>query len=117
VADAGLDQSVFQGVTVTFDGSGSRDDVGIKSYVWAFTDVTPKVLTGVHVTYRFKNVGNFDVTLNVTDAAGNWDTDTVTVSLSSSDGSFPLWDVVLVALVAVAIVIGAASFVLRGRKP
>lgn len=85
VADAGLDQSVFQGMTVTFDGSGSRDDVGIKSYVWAFTDVTPKNLTGVRPTYSFKNVGNFSVTLNVTDYSGKWDIDTMWVNVSEDN--------------------------------
>jgi parallel beta-helix repeat protein len=84
-ADAGRDQTVFQGMTVTLNGNESRDDVGIKSYVWAFTDVTPKVLTGVHVTYRFKNVGNFDVTLNVTDYADKWAIDTMWVNVSADN--------------------------------
>ena len=83
VADAGRDQLVFQGMTVTFNGSGSRDDVGIKSYVWTFTDVTPKTLTGVSPTYRFKNVGNFSVTLNVTDFSGKWDIDNMWVNVSA----------------------------------
>ena len=83
VADAGPDQSVFQGTTVTFNGSGSTDDVGIKSYVWNFTDLTPKILTGVRPTYRFKNVGNFSVTLNVTDYVDNCDTDTMWVNVSA----------------------------------
>jgi len=83
VAEAGPDQTVFQGMTVTFNGSGSYDDVGIKSYVWNFTDVTPKTLTGVSPTYRFKNVGNFSVTLNVTDYFDKWDTDTMWVNVSA----------------------------------
>ena len=82
VADAGPDQTVFQGMTVTFNGSGSYDDVGIKIYVWNFTDDTePKTLTGVHPTYRFKNVGNFTVTLKVTDFDGKSDTDTMRVNV------------------------------------
>jgi len=81
VADAGPNQEVFQGMTVTFNGSGSYDDVGIKGYVWNFTDVTPKTLTGVRPTYRFKNVGNFTVTLKVTDFDGKSDTDTMWVNV------------------------------------
>jgi parallel beta-helix repeat protein len=83
VADAGPNQMVFQGMTVTFDGSNSTDAVGIKSYVWTFTDVTPKTLTGVHPTYRFRNVGNFTVMLNVTNYADLWDTDTMGVNVSA----------------------------------
>lgn len=82
-ADAGRDQTIFQGMTVTLNGSGSSDDIGIKSYVWNFTDVTQKTLTGVHATYRFKNVGNFDVTLNVTDYADKWNIDTMWVNVSA----------------------------------
>jgi len=84
VANAGPDQSIFQGMTVTFDGSGSSDDGGIESYVWDFTDdATPKTLTGVHPTYRFKNVGNFTATLNVTDYFGKWSTDMMWVNVSA----------------------------------
>jgi len=36
-ADAGLSQSVDQGDTVTFDGSGSNDNTGIDNYTWNFT--------------------------------------------------------------------------------
>ena len=85
VAYAGPDQSIFQGVTVTFNGSGSHDDVGIKSYVWTFTDVTLKTLTGVCPTYRFKNVENFTVTLNVTDYSDKWNTDTMWVNVSEDN--------------------------------
>jgi parallel beta-helix repeat protein len=83
VAEAGPSQRVFQGMTVTFDGSNSTDAIGIKSYVWNFTDVTPKTLTGVHPPYRFKNVGNFTVMLNVTNYADLWNTDTMWVNVSA----------------------------------
>jgi len=82
VADAGSNQSVFQGMTVTFDASGSTDDVAIKSYVWTFTDVAPKTLTGIKPEYTFNNIGNFEVTLNVTDYADKWNTDTLWVHVS-----------------------------------
>ncbi len=85
VADAGPDQSVYQGMTVTFNGGGSYDDVGIQSYLWTFTDETPKNLTGVTPTYRFKNVGNFTVTLKVTDYSGKLDTDTLWVNIAADN--------------------------------
>jgi parallel beta-helix repeat protein len=79
VADADSNQSVFQGMTVTFDASRSTDDIAIKSYIWTFTDGTLKTLTGIQPQYTFKNAGDFEVTLNVTDYTGKWDIDTVWV--------------------------------------
>jgi len=81
VASAGSDQIVNEDTLVTFDGSGSYDDIGIASYVWTFVDGGPKVLTGVTSVYTFANPGVYTVTLNVTDAAGNWATDTTTITV------------------------------------
>jgi parallel beta-helix repeat protein len=90
-ANAGIDQTVNEDTQVTFDGSGSTDNVGIVNYVWTFTDVTPKTLTGKNPNYIFATPGTYTVTLNVTDAAGNWDTDTVIITVSEvttpSDGT------------------------------
>ena len=68
-------QEVPQGATVTFNGSGSTDNVGIVNYTWMFTDVTLQTLYGISPTYTFDTSGNYPVTLNVTDLAGNWDID------------------------------------------
>ncbi len=81
VADAGLDKTVDEDVLVTLDGSGSTDNVGMTSYTWTFTDVTVKALTGDKPTYTFNNPGVFTITLNVTDAAGNWAIDTVVITV------------------------------------
>ena len=81
VANAGPDQTVDQGTEVTFDGSGSTDNVGVTGYAWTFDDVTPQTLSGANPKYTFANPGVFVVTLNVTDAAGNWATDTVTITV------------------------------------
>ncbi len=82
VADAGADQAVDEGTLVTFDGSGSSDNVGIVDYLWSFTDGVPVVLHGVAPTYLFGNIGEFVVTLNVTDATGNRNTDIMTVTVN-----------------------------------
>lgn len=81
IADAGPDQTVDEDTPVTFDGSDSWDDVGIVNYTWAFTDVTPQTLAGVKPNYTFATPGEYIVTLNVTDAAGNWATDPMTITV------------------------------------
>ena len=80
VADAGPDQTFEEGTLVTFDGSGSSDNMGITNYTWTFMDMTPQTLTGVNPTYTFATLGAHTITLKVTDAAGNYDTDTVTIT-------------------------------------
>ena len=81
VADAGTDQDVSFGDVVTFDGSGSSDNVAVASYEWTFDDDGPEALTGVSPTYTFSAPGVFTVTLTVADAAGNEDVDTMTVTV------------------------------------
>lgn len=81
VAEAGPDQVVSDGTLVAFDGSGSTDNVGIVSYVWSFFDVTPVELYGDKPSYTFSGLGSYLVTLNVSDAAGNWAIDTMTVDV------------------------------------
>jgi len=80
VADAGPDQTFEEGTLVTFDGSGSSDNMGITNYTWTFMDMTPQTLTGVNPAYTFATLGAHTITLKVTDAAGNYDTDTVTIT-------------------------------------
>jgi hypothetical protein len=80
-ADAGSDQNVNEGTTVTFDASGSSDNIGIATYTWTFTDTIARNLQGRNPTYTFNREGTFLVTLNVTDLAGNSDTDTVSINV------------------------------------
>ena len=79
VANAGVDLFVKQGTVVTFNGSGSSDNVGIVNYTWRFIDDGWKTLHGESPTYRFRDYDTFTVTLNVTDAEGNWNIESTTV--------------------------------------
>lgn len=81
VADAGPDQTVPEGTLVTFDGSGSTDNLGIQSYTWTFNDGGPQSLSGVSPSYPFARFGVFLVTLTVTDFLGNTGSDTMTVTV------------------------------------
>jgi len=82
VADANGPYSGMQYDEITFDGSGSSDDVGIVKYEWDFGD--GKTGTGVNVKHRYNNMGTYTVTLTVYDAAGQTDTDTSTVTVTYS---------------------------------
>ena len=81
VADAGPDQTVAEDTLVMFDGSGSSDNINISSYTWTFMDATPQTLTGLNPTYTFSTPGIYTITLKVTDAAGNYATDTFTITI------------------------------------
>ena len=82
VAEAGDDQEVDAGTEVTFDSEGSEDNVAIVTYEWEFEyDGETQTLDGDTATFTFDIAGVYVVTLNVSDAAGNYDTDTVTISV------------------------------------
>ena len=82
IAKAGSDQTVKQGDIVIFNGSASSDNVGIVNWTWTFTINGSQVkLYGVLPTYRINNPGAYMVTLNVTDAGGNWNTDTTNITV------------------------------------
>lgn len=81
-ANAGLDRRVRVGDAVLFDGSASSDDVGIKNYTWTFDDGTGDIiLYGVGPVHVFSVPGVHTVVLNVTNAGGLRDTDTMTVTV------------------------------------
>ena len=90
MADAGINQTVNQGNLVTFNGTGSTDNVGVDNYTWTLNDGGTKTVFGVGANYTFNNAGTFVVTLSVKDAAGNTNPDTVTITVN--DTSNPIAD-------------------------
>lgn len=89
VANAGPDLQVPPGTSVTLDGSGSSDNVGIVNWTWSFTDGGPVLLYGEIASYRFQTVGDYAADLTVRDAAGLTDTDRLWVNVTS-DNSPPI---------------------------
>jgi len=82
VANAGINQVVNQGTTVTFNGSAS---ISIANYTWSFRyDGVTKYLYGVNTQFLFNIPGNYTVTLNVSNAAGSWDMDTMSVLVNNA---------------------------------
>jgi len=97
-ADAGSDQAVNEGTTVTLDGSNSSDmDDGIVSYEWTLTSgegVTLSDPTSAAPTFVTPPVsGNFltlAFTVIVTDKEGLQDTDQVNITINDNGfGGFP----------------------------
>ena len=85
-AEAGGDVDVGQGTTVTLDGSASTDDVDVTGWEWTFDQSgTPVKLTGEKAAYNFTAPGVYTVTLRVSDASGNSDTDTLTVTVRDTE--------------------------------
>lgn len=71
-----------EGESVSFDASGSSDDVGVVSYQWEFGDGS--TATGPTPAHTYGDPGQYTVTLTVTDDAGNSDTDATTVDVTDS---------------------------------
>ena len=89
VADAGEDINVDMGSEVLLDASASRDNLGITNYTWTFvSDGSPMTLYGRKVSFVFDLAGIYDVSLNVTDAAGHWST--VSIIVTVRDTELPL---------------------------
>ncbi len=81
-ANAGPDDTVSAGTTHLFNGSGSTDDEGIINYTWNFTyNSTDTYLYGVGPVFTFNIPGVYIVTLRVEDAQGEWDTDSVQITV------------------------------------
>ena len=83
-ANAGPDQVVTQGSSVTFDASSSLSSGSNPTYIWSFTDGAPMILTGKTQTYTFSKPGIYSVTLSLSDSNGaSNDTALITVNNSS----------------------------------
>jgi len=97
-ASAGEDIDADVWATVTFNGSGSSDNIGIDSYTWHFLyNGSDRYLHGPTPEFVFYIPGIYNVTLTVTDRAGNSDTDVLAVNIRAtpdgdSDGIPDVYD-------------------------
>jgi PKD repeat protein len=81
VANAGPNQTANAGSPVTFDASGSTDNVGIVGYGWDFGDGTNG--TGKTATHTYSGSGTYTAKLTAQDAAGNTAISSVTITVQS----------------------------------
>jgi len=96
------------GEIVTFDASGSSDDVGVVNWTWTFMDGSVPVTLWDEVgTYAFSDAfQSVDVTLIVRDGQGNTDTATVTLDVVGSIPEFPTFLVPVTGTVIIVALIG-----------
>ncbi len=83
-ASVGPDGTVDEGESVSFDGTGSTDNVGIVSHDWDFDDGDTAI--GATTTHTFDNAGTYEVELTVADALNNEATAIQTITVESSGG-------------------------------
>jgi len=82
IADAGTDQLVNLGDSVTLDASGSSDNDGnIVSYLW--TEGSATLSTSQNFVLTSLSAGTHTITLTVTDNQGATDTDTMTITVNT----------------------------------
>jgi len=114
VADSGGPYTGEVGARIRFDGSGSYDPDGeLVLYEWDLGDGTTK--EGDKCYHIYQESGTYTVTLTVTDAVGNIDTDQTTVTVLPSE-ELPFWIIGIIFLVAVIIGTTVIAILLWRRR-
>jgi hypothetical protein len=91
LADAGLDQTTTEGSTVYLDAGGSTAPDGrIVAYEWSIetpsgTTIDPECPTCVTTSFVANESGTYEVSVEVTDAEGRTDSDTLYVEAKAYD--------------------------------
>ncbi|ALM09128.1 hypothetical protein SB49_02475 [Sediminicola sp. YIK13] len=88
VAVASSDVSIGDApLTVAFTGSGSKDDIGIASYLWEFGDVAGSTSTEADPSFEFTDPGVYTVTLTVADDGGLTNSTTLEITVNTPNGA------------------------------
>ncbi len=88
VAEAGSNRTVNKGTDVALNGSLSKDNYGIVNWTWTFQyDGKLIILYGSVVVFTFDLSGIYAVTLTVSDAEGNWNSDIISIEVLGSSTS------------------------------
>ena len=117
VADAGVNQTVFEDTVVSFNADGSSDNVGIVEYEWDFGDGTPTVAEdGPVTTHIYTEPGIYNVTLTVRDTGGNEDEHYVTVTVLPAEVTREPRSVYVIAVAGTAVTATTALLAGLGRS-
>ncbi|MXR19145.1 PKD domain-containing protein [Halobacterium bonnevillei] len=84
-AAVGTDTTVSVGESVQFDATDSTDNGAFLRYAWDFDNDGSTDATGETTNHTFEQAGTMEVVLTVTDAAGNSDQASRTVTVEQSD--------------------------------
>ncbi len=119
VANPGIVQVEIIGDLVEFDGSDSTDNVGIEEYAWSFYhNGTLVTLSGKNPEFRFWEAREYNVTLTVTDAAGNSDQESYTVHVLYENviepDEVPWWSIALMLMIIAVMV--TTAFIFKSSK-
>lgn len=101
IANAGSDQSVDENTVVTLSGSGSDSDGTVESYTWLQTSgetVTLSDSSSAATTFTALSIHSnttYEFQLNIADNEGGSTTDTVSIEIKNTDGSFAVADSLL----------------------
>ena len=82
VADSGGDVTITHGTNLQFDAQSSTPWAALHNATWTISGDT--VIYGLVTNYTFNNVGVYEVVLNVSDAAGVWSKDILTVTVGGT---------------------------------
>lgn len=82
VADIGGPYTTNEYIPTRFNGRGSTDDFGIRTYTWDFGDGTVVTTFNPFADHRYTSSGTFTATLTVADFAGHTHSDSVTVTVN-----------------------------------
>ena len=85
IPKAGEDVEIWQGDIYHFNGTQSVDNIGIINYTWTFTYKFNNIsLFGPSPTFIFNVPGIYNISLNVTDADGNWAVEAMVLKVKDS---------------------------------
>jgi len=86
-ARPGVDVTINQGEVYLFNATTSEDDQMVTHYNWTFEYDGEMIYREISkFNFRFDIAGIYDCILNISDFAGNWDTDTITITVEDHEG-------------------------------
>jgi parallel beta-helix repeat protein len=110
IARAGENQTVPVDTAVSFNASGSTDNVGIARYLWDFGDSSTGA--GITTTHTYATPGKYTATLTVEDWAGNSVTERITITVVEAAKPFA-WGFLIAGISAGALALAVVIIWMR----